>query len=191
MKYSLDQIKNKLLEERSRQKSRKIEQKRKQHSRRRCPETDEEGEIHDTNDSTDSDFTSETTSSDDTFTDDKRSMVIKARKGKKKSKKLKSGILEKSRSANIEVKCKWPSAMLDGIFDKDKISFKELILSQFVYGELCIWQRPKTSIKERKAREILLKMLLRTNLSWGSQRQKRFTNNSSLRWKKVMSLGIT
>ena len=172
VKYSLDQIKNKLLEERSRQKSRKKEQKRKQHSRRRCPETDEEGEIHDTNDSTDSDFTSKTTSSDDTSMDDERSMVTKARKGKKKSKKLKSGISEKSRSANIEVKCKWPSTMLDGIFDKDEISFKELMLSQFVYGELCIWQRPKTSIKERKAREILLKKVIKNEPKLGFAKAK-------------------
>ena len=79
----------------------------------------------------------------------------------KVKRKVKSGISEKSRSADIEVKCKWPSAMLDGIFDKDEISFKELTLSQFIYGELCIWQRPKTSIKERKAREILLKKVIK------------------------------
>ena len=87
------------------------------------------------------------------FTDDETSMVRRARKGKTKIKKLKSGISEKSRSADIEVKCKWPSAMLDGIFDEDEISFKELTLSQFVYGELSIWQRPKPSkLKERHGR---------------------------------------
>ena len=76
--------------------------------------------------------------------------------------KLKSGISEKSMSANIEVKCKWPSAMLDGTFDEDEISFKDLTLSQFVYGELCIWQGPRTSKAERKAHEILLKKVVKT-----------------------------
>ena len=51
--------------------------------------------------------------------------------------------------------------MLDGNFDEDEVSFKEFTLSQFICGELCIWQRPKTSIKERKAREILLKKVVK------------------------------
>ena len=123
-------------------------------------ETDKEREVYDTDKTTGSEFMSKTNSSNDAFTDDERSMVSKARKGKRKNKKLKSGISEKSHSTDIEVKCKWPSAMLDGMFDEDEISFKDLTLSQFIYGELCMWQRPKTSMKERKAREILLKKVV-------------------------------
>ena len=62
--------------------------------------------------------------------------------------------------------------MLDGIFDKDEISFKELTLSQFVHGELCIWQRPKTSIKERKARDILLKKVIKNEPKLGFAKVK-------------------
>ena len=71
-------------------------------------------------------------------------MVQRVRKGKKivKSKKLKSGICEKSHCSDVECKCKWPSFMLDGVFDEEDISFKELNMSQFLYGELCIWDRP-------------------------------------------------
>ena len=71
-------------------------------------------------------------------------------------KKLKSGISEKSHCADIEWKCKWPSLMLDGIFE-DEILFKSLTVAQFLYRELCIWERPKTKPNEIKARQYLLK----------------------------------
>ena len=86
-------------------------------------------------------------------------MVTRAIKGKKrdkKNKKLKSRIGEKSRCADIEQKCKWPSSMLDSIFEDNKIPFKNLAMAQFLYGELCIWERPKTKPVEVKARQYLL-----------------------------------
>ena len=84
VKYSVDQIKRKLLEERSRQES-KDKRKKKCHSNHRFMETDEEGEVHDTDKTTDSKLMSKTSSSNDAFTDDERSMVSNARKGKKKN----------------------------------------------------------------------------------------------------------
>ena len=100
-------------------------------------------------------------------------MVKLARKDwKKQAKKLQSGISEKSRSADIENKCKWPSAMLDGIFDEDEISFKELTLSQFIYGELSKWQRPKTKNVECKTRELLLQRVVKIEPKLGFQKAK-------------------
>ena len=91
-------------------------------------------------------------------------MVTRARKGKKrdkKNKKLKSRISEKSHCVDIEWKCKWPSSMLDGVFEDDEIPFKNLTMAQFLCGELCIWERPKTKPTEGKARKYLLKKMLK------------------------------
>ena len=81
-------------------------------------------------------------------------MVTRAKRGKKKckkskNKKLKSGTSEKSHCANIEHKCKWPSSMLDGVFNDDEIPFENLTMSQFLYGELCIWKIPKSKKKKK------------------------------------------
>ena len=54
-----------------------------------------------------------------------------------------------------EQKCKWPSSMLDGVFE-DEIPFINLAMAQFLYGELCIWDRPKTKPVEVKAKQYLL-----------------------------------
>ena len=103
-----------------------------------------------------------TSSSADEFTYGERSMVSKARKGKIKNKKLKSGTSEKSRSADIEVKCKWPSAMLDGMFDEDEISLPCLNSSvgNFVYSK-----NQKLSQEKEKLEKSYEKKLSKTNRS--------------------------
>ena len=122
-------------------------------------------------------------------------MVKRTRKGKKYHKELRSGISEKSRSANIEKKHKWPSAMLDGIFDEKEICFKDLTLSQFVCGELAIWQHPKTSKVEQKAREILLQRVVRNEpklrFSKAKEIYKQFVSKvekGNISWKNLSEI---
>ena len=116
---------------------------------------------------------SSSSSSSDDSSNDERAMVTRAKKGKKKEKKykkLKSGISEKSCCADMEYKCKWPSSMLDCVFEDDEIPFKDLTMAQFLFGELCIWDRPKTKQCEIKTRQYLLKKMVK--------------NESKLRFKK-------
>ena len=82
--------------------------------------------------------------------------------------------------------------MLDGMFDEDEISFKDLILSQFICGELCIWQRPKTSTRERKARENLLTKVVKNEpklgLSNAKEIYKQFVSKvekGNISWKNI------
>ena len=77
-------------------------------------------------------------------------------------KKLHCGISEKSRSTDIEQKCKWPSAMLDRIFDSHCL----------IYGELSVLQRPKTKSVEQKARELLLQRVAKNEPKLGFQKAK-------------------
>ena len=51
--------------------------------------------------------------------------------------------------------------MLDGVFENDEIPFKDLTMAQFLYGELCIWERPKTKPVETKARQYLLRKMVK------------------------------
>ena len=106
-------------------------------------------------------------------------MVQRVRKGKKdvKFKKLKSGISEKSRCSDIKWKCKWPSSLLDGVFDEDEILFKDLNMAQFLYGELCIWDRPSVKKDELKARHYLLKKMVKTEPKLGFQKSKEIYKN--------------
>ena len=62
--------------------------------------------------------------------------------------------------------------MLDGIFEEDEIPLKELTMSQFIYGELCIWQRPRSSKLEWKAREVLLQRVVKNEPMLGFQKAK-------------------
>ena len=51
--------------------------------------------------------------------------------------------------------------MLDGIFEEDEIPFKNLTMAQFLYGELCIWERPKPKPVKVRTRQYLLKKMLK------------------------------
>ena len=117
----------------------------------------------------------ESYSSVDDSSDDEEEMVQRVRKGRnkdRKGKRLKSGICEKSRCADIEIKCKWPSSMLDGVFDDDEIEFKNLTLAQFLYGELCIWEKPTLNKNELKARIYLVKKILKNEPKLGFEKAK-------------------
>ena len=50
--------------------------------------------------------------------------------------------------------------MTDDAFEWEDIPFKDLTLAQFVYGELCIFQRKKGRAKEEKACLALVKNLM-------------------------------
>ena len=140
---------------------------------------------------------SETKSESDYSSDDERAMVQRVRKGKKivKSKKLKSGISEKSHCSDIERKCKWPSSMLDSVFDDEDISFKELTMPQFLYGELCIWDRPSIKKDELNTHHYLLKKMIRNEPKLGFQKVKEIYKNfltkvekGIVRWKDKMEI---
>ena len=121
---SLKGIKSKLAEEcqcREGKQKKKEEKKKKKYKKSRQHHhetTDEEGELCDSSssglESSSDSSNTHSSSTDDIFTEDKKSMVKLAKKGKKKcTKKLGSGSSEKSRSADLEKKCKLPSAVLD------------------------------------------------------------------------------
>ena len=116
----------------------------------------------------------------------KEGLYQKLKKGKnrKKYKKLESGISEKLCCADIERKCKWPSSMLDGIFEDEEIPFKELTISQFLCGELCIWDRPKTNRHEIKARRYLIKKMLKNEPKLGFEKCKEIYKTFLMRIEK-------
>ena len=62
--------------------------------------------------------------------------------------------------------------MLDGVFDYDEIPFKNLTMAQFLYGKLCIWDRPKISLSETKARQYLLKKMVKNEPKLGFEKSK-------------------
>ena len=141
------------------------------------------------------DSSSRSSTSEEAFTEDEKSVVKRAQKGKKHHKKLKSGISEKSRPADIEKKCKWPSAILDGTFDEEEICFKDLTLSQFVYGELAIWQKPKISKTKRKAREVLLQRVIKYEPKFGFNKAKEIcrqflskVEKDNISWKNLAEI---
>ena len=85
--------------------------------------------------------------------------------------------------------------MLDGTFDEDEICFKDLTLSQFVYGELAIWQRPKTSKTERKAREVLLQIVMKNEPKLGFNKAKEIhrqflskVEKGNISWKNLAEI---
>ena len=156
--------------------------------RHRHEETDEEGEI--TSSSSSSSMLSSSSSdasSSDGSSDNERAVVTRARTGKKKdkkNKKLKSRISEKSCCADIEQKCKWPSSMLDSIFEGNEIPFKDLTMAQFLYGELCIWERPRTKPVEIKARQYLLKKMVKNEPKLGFEKSKEIYKTFLMRVEK-------
>ena len=96
---------------------------------------------------------SESNSSSD---EDKLKQVLggAARGIRGKQKKLKSGITEKSREADITVKLKWASSMLGA---KREVSFESLTFDQYVSGESQILNRPNISDLERNTQIYLRK----------------------------------
>ena len=158
-----------------------------ENTRRRLRDSCEEGELFKSDNTTESsseNSSSKSSSSEEAFTEDEKSMVKRARKGNKFL-KLRSGISEKSRSADIEKKCKWPSAMLDRIFYEKVICFKDLMLSHFVYGQSAIWQHPKTSRVEWKARELLLQRVIKNEPKLGFSKAKEIDRVLLQKLKKV------
>ena len=84
---------------------------------------------------------------------------------------------------------------LDRAFHEDEICFKELTLSQFVYEELAIWQRPKTSRMERKSREILLQRVVKNEPKLGFNKAKEIyrqfvskVEKGNISWKNVSEI---
>ncbi len=79
--------------------------------------------------------------------------------GKKKSKKITSGILDKARSTKILKKVLWPHAMLSFDTLDGDISYQDLSWSQLLAGELEIITRKGISREEQVSRLHLLKKL--------------------------------
>ena len=74
--------------------------------------------------------------------------------------------------------------MLDGMLDDEEIPFKELTISQFLYGELCIWDRPKTNRHEIKARRYLIKKMLKNEPKLGFEKSKEIYKTFLMRIEK-------
>ena len=125
--------------------------------RRHRPDDSDEGLASTTSSSSESSEDSSTNSEScsDGLSDDDRAMVQRARQGKKRDRK------------NRKLKCKWPSSMLDGVFEEDEIAFKDLSMAQFLYGKLCIWDRLKIKKDEIKARQYLLKKVVKIQAKTG------------------------
>ena len=77
-----------------------------------------------------------------------------------KRKKLKSGITEKSREADITVKLKWASSMLGA---KREVSSESLTFDQYMLGESQILNRPNISDLECNTQIYLMKRISKLN----------------------------
>ena len=82
--------------------------------------------------------------------------------------------------------------MLDGVFDDDEFKFKNLTLTQFLYGELCIWEKPKLKKDELKARLYLMKKVLKNEPKLGFDKAKEIykifltrVEKELVNWKKL------
>ena len=62
--------------------------------------------------------------------------------------------------------------MFDGIFEDYEIPFKKLTMVQFLYCELCIWERARTKLVEVKARQYLLKKMVKNEPKLGFEKAK-------------------
>ena len=76
-----------------------------------------------------------------------------------------------------------------------EICIKDLTLSQFVYGELAIWQRPKTSKIDRIARKIWLQRLVKNEPKLGFSKAKEIyrqflskVEKGNISWKNLAKI---
>ena len=61
--------------------------------------------------------------------------------------KLCSGITEKPKDADVTIKLKWATSMLDS---KESVEFEELSFDQYVFGETCILNKKGIDRKEKE-----------------------------------------
>ena len=79
--------------------------------------------------------------------------------------------------------------MLDGVFEDDEIPFKDLTMAQFLFGELCIWERPKTKQCEIKARQYLLTKMVKNEPKLGFKESKEIYKTFLTRVEKGIAIG--
>ena len=108
-----------------------------------------------------------------------------AMRHKRRGKKLKSGITEKSREADISVKLKWASSILGSKRgSKREVSFENLTFDQYILGESQILNRPKISDLERNARIHLMKRISKLNEKIGFAKSKELYRETLLSIEK-------
>ena len=93
-----------------------------------------------------------------------RSMSLSRRKGK-----LKSGITEKPKEADLVMKVKWATALLG---TKSEIAFDDMSFDQYILGETQILNRPKISEAEKSTRIHLMKRISKLNEKLGFNKSK-------------------
>ena len=93
-----------------------------------------------------------------------RSMSLSRRKGK-----LKSGITEKPKEADLVMKVKWATALLG---NKSEIAFDDMSFDQYILGETQILNRLKISEAEKSTRIHLVKRISKLNEKLGFNKSK-------------------
>ena len=93
-----------------------------------------------------------------------RSISPSRRKGK-----LKSGITEKPKEADLVMKVKWAIALLG---TKSEIAFDDMSFDQYILGETQILNRPKISEAEKSTRIHLMKRISKLNEKLGFNKSK-------------------
>jgi hypothetical protein len=105
----------------------------------------------------------------------------KRQKKGKKSKRMKSGIHEKSVSSNISRKLKWAPALLEAGNDTD---FDDLTFQQYVFGEAGIMGRRGISREELLTRLYLMKRLAKNESKLGFKKSKEMYRQTILSIEK-------
>ena len=83
--------------------------------------------------------------------------------------KLKSGITEKPKEADLVTKVKWATALLG---TKSEIAFDDMSFDQYILGETQILNRPKISEAEKSTRIHLMKRISKLNEKLGFSKSK-------------------
>ena len=87
----------------------------------------------------------------------------------KRKGKLKSGITEKPKEADLVMKVKWATALLG---TKSEIAFDDMSFDQYILGETQILNRPKISEAEKSTRIHVMKRISKLNEKLGFSKSK-------------------
>ena len=90
-------------------------------------------------------------------------------RGKRNSRKLRSGITEKPKDADVTIKLKWATSMLDS---KESVDFDDLAFDQYVFGETCILNKKGIDKKEKETRTYLMKRISKLIPKFGFSKAK-------------------